>query len=81
MSIKSLKSMKNRSNSKKKEETAQGVDNRGAELTAGESPSLRAPSNTANNGGGKFMDKEPLENCVRRVVAHLQAPRDNTFIF
>jgi hypothetical protein len=66
MSIKSLKSMKNRTNNKKKEETAQGVENKAADLT--DSPQLKSV-----NSGVKFMEKEPLENCVRRVIAHLQA--------
>jgi hypothetical protein len=69
MSIKSLKSMKNRTNNKKKEE---GEDNKGADLTPSDSPVTR-PSNLSNTGGVKFLEKESLESCVRRVVAHLQA--------
>jgi hypothetical protein len=69
MSIKSLKSMKNRTNNKKKEE---GEDNKGADLTPSDSPVTR-PSNLSNAGGVKFLEKESLESCVRRVVAHLQA--------
>jgi hypothetical protein len=78
MSIKSLKSMKNRTNSKKKEETAQqGLDNKGADLST-DSPATKPPDSMANSGV-KFMEKEPLENCVRRVVANLQEPINNSF--
>jgi hypothetical protein len=73
MSIKSLKSMKNRTNNKKKEE---GEDNKGADLTPSDSPVTR-PSNLSNTGGVKFLEKESLESCVRRVVAHLQEKNKN----
>ncbi len=65
--------MKNRTNNKKKEE---GEDNKGADLTPSDSPVTR-PSNLSNAGGVKFLEKESLESCVRRVVAHLQATNNN----
>lgn len=71
MSIKSLKNMKNRTNSKKKEETAHqgGLDNKGAlDLMAANDSPLPRPV----NNGVKVAEKEPLEHCVRRVVAQLQ---------